>query len=234
MAQKKKTENLKTIVCYGDSNTWGFLPVTEDTDRENQARYPEDIRWPTVMARLLGDGYRVREEGLNGRTTALTDILSKYRNGAKYLGVCLSTAKPLDLLIIMLGSNDTKNYMRASSEHIGRGVEKLVKIARAEGYGPDGAPPKILIITPAYIREAALGSPLGLEFDENSIQKSRELAGIYYEIARRYDCYYMNAAVYVEASKVDGLHLDAKNHKKLADAIATKVREIFETDKTSQ
>lgn len=221
---------MRTIVCYGDSNTWGFIPLTEEGDPEAPARFPYDVRWTGVLARLLGDEYRVLEEGLNGRTTAFNDVLGKYRNGAKYLGVCLATAKPLDLLVIMLGSNDTKNYMHVSPSGIGRGAEKLIRIARASGCGPNEAPPKILLVSPARLRDEIQTSVMRLEFDQGSIQKSYELAEVFFDTARRHDCYYMNAAVYTEAGKADGLHLDAKNHRKLAAALCTKITEIFDPE----
>lgn len=219
---------MKTIVCYGDSNTWGFIPLTEGGDPETSARFPYDTRWTGVLAGLLGDGYRILEEGLNGRTTAVNDVLGEYRNGAKYLGVSLATAKPVDLLVIMLGSNDTKTYLHTSSERTGRGIEKLITISRSNNFGPDGTQQKILIVSPVRIRNEIQTSFMRLEFDQGSIQKSYELAEILYDIARCHDCYYMNAAVYAEASKTDGLHLDAKNHQKLAVALHTKITEIFE------
>ena len=218
---------MRTIVCYGDSNTWGFVPAAVDGDPEADARFPYAARWPGALSRLLGSGYLVIEEGLNGRTTAFNDVLGKYRNGAKHLGVCLATDKPIDLLIIMLGSNDTKNYMRLTPASIVRGVERLVKTARDEGCGPGGGPPEILIIAPARLREEVMASRMRLEFDQVSIQKSHELAELYFDLARRSGCYYMNASVYAEASPADGLHLDEKNHRKLAKAVCTKVLEIF-------
>ncbi|MCL1895056.1 MAG: hypothetical protein FWG03_00760 [Clostridiales bacterium] len=252
---------MKTIVCYGDSNTWGFIPATEEEPLsdglvpEESARFPYGVRWPGALSRLLengpgggsksglengpggnpnsgpgnapGGGYLVVEEGLNGRTTAFNDMLGKYRNGAKYIGVCLATNKPIDLLIIMLGSNDTKNYLRQTAAGITRGVERLVTIAFASGCGPGGGPPEILIISPARLQDAIMSSRMRLEFDQASIQKSQELAGLYFNLARRYGCYYMNASVYADASQTDGLHLDKKNHKKLAKAVCTKVLEIF-------
>ena len=234
---------MKTIVCYGDSNTWGFIPVAGEAEPEEvSARFPYGVRWPGALSRLLENGpgsgsekdsekgpggYLVVEEGLNGRTTAFNDMLGKYRNGAKYIGVCLATNKPIDLLIIMLGSNDTKNYLRQTAASITRGVERLVTIAFASGCGPGGGPPEILIISPARLQDAIMTSRMRLEFDQVSVQKSQELAGQYFNLARRYGCYYMNASVYAEASQTDGLHLDKKNHIKLAKAIYTKVLEIF-------
>ena len=231
MKTKKPT---KTIVCFGDSNTWGYIPERERENEEIAERYPRDVRWPGVLSALLGDGYHVVEDGLNGRTTAFNDVIGKYRDGAKYLGECLMANKPVDLLIIMLGSNDTKRRFPVSSSGIAKGIEKLIRVARSggvtksSGFGPGGGQPKILIISPVRIREEILDSFLKLEFDQNSIQKSNELGELFFSVTRRRHCYYMNAAAYAEASELDGLHIDEKNHKKLAEAVAVKVLEIFE------
>jgi lysophospholipase L1-like esterase len=218
---------MKTIVCYGDSNTWGFVPAKDSAQAEECKRFGPGVRWTGVLAKLLGEEYRVIEEGLNGRTTDFNDVLGKYRNGAKYLGVCLGTNKPVDLLIFMLGVNDTKRHLRQSSQGIAKGLQKLIKIAKASGAGPKGEPPEILVIAPAHLREEILESFVRLEFDPGSLQKSKELAGLFFDITRLHGCYYMNAAVYAKTSKTDGLHLDAKNHAKLGKAVAVKVKEIF-------
>ena len=225
---------MKTILCFGDSNTWGYIPEKDRADSDIVERYPLDVRWPGMLQTLLGSEYYVVEDGLSGRTTAFNDVIGKYRDGAKYLGECLTANKPVDLLIMMLGSNDTKRRFLVSSQGIAKGIEKLIRVARSggvtrsSGFGPGGEQPKILIISPVRIREEILDSFLKLEFDQNSIQKSQELAELYFNIARRRHCYYMNAAVYAEASEIDGLHIDAENHRKIAEAVAVKVLEIFE------
>ena len=218
---------MKTIVCYGDSNTWGALPLSQDASLEVIARFPYDVRWVGVLARLLGSDYRVIDEGINGRTTAFHDVNGPYRNGAKYLGMTLMSTKPVDLLIFMLGVNDTKEYMKNSVKQIGHGIEKLVKTARSGGYGADGGKPKILIISPALIREEILTSIISEDFSKSSIKKSQALAGLYSEIAKKLDCYFLDAADFGETSPIDGIHLDPKNHEKLAKAVVEKITEIF-------
>ena len=236
MKMKKQT---KTVVCFGDSNTWGYIPVRERENEEIAERYPRDVRWPGALSALLGDEYHVVEDGLNGRTTAFNDVIGKYRDGAKYLGECLTANKPVDLLIIMLGSNDTKRRFMASSQVIAKGIDKLIRVARSggvtksSGFGPGGGQPKILIISPVRLREELLESFLKIEFDQNSIQKSNELGELFFGITRRRHCYYMNAAVYSRYSETDGLHLDAENHGKLGLAMAVKVKEIFSNSDSS-
>ena len=225
---------MKTIVCYGDSNTWGYVPLKERAESEIAERYLPNVRWPGVLAALLGSEYNVVEAGISGRTTAINDVLGKYRDGAKYLGVCLTTNKPIDLLILMLGVNDTKKRFLVSSQNIAKGIDKLIRVARSGsvarsgGFGPGGGQPKILVISPVRLREEVFESFQRHEFDQGSLQKSQELAEQFFDVARRRHCYYMNAAVYAEASEIDGLHLDAENHRKLAEAVAVKVLEIFE------
>lgn len=99
---------MKTIVCYGDSNTWGYDPVTMD-------RLPITQRWTGVLAQELGAGYRVIEEGLNGRTTVWDDPIEGYKNGKEYLIPCLETHRPIDLITILLGTNDLKMRFSVSA-----------------------------------------------------------------------------------------------------------------------
>ena len=112
---------MKTILCYGDSNTWGYDPA-------NQTRYPRDVRWPGVLRNGLGDGYIVIEEGLNGRTTVWDDPIELDKNGATYLRPCIQTHKPLDFVIIMLGTNDLKTRFSLPAYDIASGAGVLVDI----------------------------------------------------------------------------------------------------------
>ena len=126
---------MKTVMCYGDSNTWGYNPAT-------QQRYPRDERWTGVLQELLGADYRVIEEGLNGRTTVWDDPIEGYKNGREYLIPCLESQKPLDLVIIMLGTNDLKLRFSLPAYDIAEGAGVLVEIAQKSQAGPDeGAAP---------------------------------------------------------------------------------------------
>ena len=99
---------MKTILCYGDSNTYGYDP-------SNGFRYPKNVRWTGVLADLLGPEFTVIEEGCNGRTTVFDDPLEGWKNGLDYLKPCLNSHKPIDLVILMLGSNDLKDIFHASA-----------------------------------------------------------------------------------------------------------------------
>jgi lysophospholipase L1-like esterase len=207
---------LKNIMCFGDSNTHGFIAGVG-------GRYDENTRWTRLLQRHLGLEYYIIEEGLNGRTTVYDDAEMKNVNGSQYLEVCIATHRPLDLVILMLGTNDTKERFNASVENITRGLEKLIKILKH----PEIYNKEILIISPIHISDKIIdseycesfGGPLGAE-------KSRMLAASYKKLADEYGCYFMDAAHIAKADDTDAIHLDAKGHASLAEAIYHKIKEI--------
>ena len=134
---------MRTILCYGDSNTWGYDPETGE-------RFPEDVRWPGVLRTKLGDDYRVIEEGLSGRTTVWDDpIEGVHKNGRTYLGPCLESHKPVDLVTLMLGTNDLKTRFGSSASDIAQGAAQLSEMVSRSGCGPGGGAPVVLLISPA-------------------------------------------------------------------------------------
>ena len=132
---------MKTIVCYGDSNTYGYNP-------ENGFRYEYEERWTTILQKELKDSAIVIPEGLNGRTTSFEDELRPGRNGATYLDPCLHSHGPIDLVVLMLGTNDCKTFYNASAEVIGLGVERLVEQIRKADKNI-----RILLISPIQLGE---------------------------------------------------------------------------------
>ena len=133
---------MKTILCYGDSNTWGYNPQTKK-------RYPYPLRWTSILQKELGSNYEVIAEGLNARTTIWDDPLQgKYLNGQRFLFTCLHTHKPLDLVIIFLGTNDLKERFQASALKVAQGVLTLVEIIKTSQTGPEKTSPEILVIIP--------------------------------------------------------------------------------------
>ena len=131
---------LVTILCFGDSNTWGYIPGSEGE------RYGRDIRWPGIMAAELGDEFSVIEEGLNGRTTVLDNPLTPYRNGRDYLIPCLESHQPLDLVVIFLGTNDLADRYSLPPLDIARGAASLAAIVRASQAGTDHQAPATLLL----------------------------------------------------------------------------------------
>jgi lysophospholipase L1-like esterase len=208
---------MANILCYGDSNTWGCIPLQGP---EPARRYPPGTRWPGVLRRELDDGYWVVEAGLNGRTTVWDDPLEPHRNGRKLILPTLLTHQPLDLVIIMLGTNDLKRRMNASPADIARGAGVLVDIVAASGCGPDGRAPQTLLVCPAPIAEVD-------QFDdefEGGTEKSQQLAGHFAAIAEARSCAFLDAGALISSSDVDGIHLDEPQHAALGVAIAERVR----------
>ncbi len=219
--------NMKThIVCFGDSNTHGYCADPAGC-ADHGTRFNEDERWTCLLQKALGEKYLVLEEGLSGRTTSFDDPVGESLSGYKVINPILVSHEPVDLLVIMLGTNDTKERFNALPAVIGRGLEKLVKKAKSVECWGDHAP-AILIVSPPWIREELRQNAVVLpEMGESCIEKSRELASVFRGVADLNGCWFMDAEESAEFNQVDGMHLTARGHRMLAEAIAKKVREIF-------
>jgi lysophospholipase L1-like esterase len=207
---------MKTILCYGDSNTWGYRPDT-------QTRYSRDERWPGVFRNALGEDYLVIEEGLNGRTTVWDDPIEGYKNGKEYLIPCLETHKPLDLVIIMLGTNDLKKRFSLGAFDIAGGAGVLVKIVQKSETGIDGNPPKVLVMAPPPIAKL---TDFAAMF-EGAKPKSDLFSQEYARMAQETGCEFLDTADTIVSSDVDGIHFDVGEHQKLGLAVAARVRELI-------
>ena len=204
----------KRIVCFGDSLTWGYDP-------DNRVRFSEDIRWPQVLQKNLGEEYTVIEEGQNGRTIATDDPAEGEKNGLKYIGPCMESHTPFDLLIIMLGSNDCKRKFAYSAMDIAG--EMQIMLEKVQSYNRFRCRDafKVLLVSPPTVSDAIRDSWMGDSFGyENAAKVSGELATWYKTLAEMYDCDYLDASKYVRVSDTDGIHLDAENQKKLGKVIA--------------
>lgn len=200
----------KTILCYGDSNTWGNVPRSDD-------RYPRDIRWTGALQNLLGKGYEVISEGLCGRTFIAVDPAKPHRTGITHLQAILESADPIDVVIVMLGTNDIKvTYKLTPAEiaaHVLQTIEFIRNVKDLEKI------PEILIICPPPVI-----IPQTNDLDSRMIlgpEAFRILPGLYKEVAQRQSCGFINAGEYISSSKIDGYHLDAEGHMKLAEIIHT-------------
>ena len=207
---------MKTIVCFGDSNTWGADPT-------NPGRFAHDVRWTGVLASQLGSAYRIIEEGLNGRTTVMDELGEPNRNGLTYLVPCIDSHHPFDLITIMLGTNDIKYRFNRQAADIAESVSLLADIVRSSAFGPGGAAPEVLIICPP---------PIGKLTDldgifAGSLEKSLAMPRYYEWAARRTASGYLNAGDFIRSSDDDGVHFDAENHRRLGIAIADKVRTML-------
>jgi lysophospholipase L1-like esterase len=188
---------MRTILCYGDSNTWGYEPGSK-------RRLDHTQRWPGVLREDLSTGYLVIEEGLNGRTTVWTDPLAEYRNGKHLLLPCLETHKPLDLVILMLGTNDLKRKFSASPYDIARGVAVLITIIQTSASGADGVIPEILLLCPPPVGKLTELA----EMFEGAEEKSRQLARHYRSVASEFGCHFLNTGDIIRSSDIDGIHLE--------------------------
>jgi lysophospholipase L1-like esterase len=207
---------LKNMLCFGDSNTWGYDP-------ETQTRFPFSVRWTGVLQECLGTDYRVIEEGLNGRMTNLDDPRELYRNGLAYLPVSLLSHKPLDLVVIMLGTNDIKRMVGRSSEGIAEAAAQLAATARAFPVGPADGQAAVLLVAPPPL------SPVieGREFLIGGLEKSRRFGVEYKAKAEELGLPFLDAGSVIKTSDLDGVHFEASEHRKLGEAIAAKVLEIL-------
>lgn len=211
---------MKNILCYGDSNTWGHNP---DATVEGEWRLPHHSRWPNLVQKALGDGYHVVEEGLGGRTTMFEEPSSPGRNGLALLVPLMQSHQPLELIVFMLGTNDTKSTHSAPAGEIAMGMEALVKAAQNPFATDRRRAPEILIISPILVAKPAFFNL----FDEGSMEKSRQLAPEYRRVAEAYGCHFLDAAQYASPSPKDNIHLDAAGHAALAAPVAAKIKEIL-------
>jgi lysophospholipase L1-like esterase len=189
----------RTIVCFGDSNTWGYVPGS------NGERFPREVRWPVRLASALGDGFEVLSEGLNGRTATFERPDSEGRNGLPYLLPCLHSHAPVDLVVVYLGTNDV-NFVE--DERIARCVGRLVSAARASEAGPGRAAPQVLVVCPPPFD----GHRLGPSFAELCTELSCELLDL------------DGVASY---SHLDVEHLDEDAHASVAAAVEERVRRML-------
>ncbi|MBB4102505.1 SGNH/GDSL hydrolase family protein [Allorhizobium borbori] len=207
----------KTVLCYGDSLTWGF-------DAEGRARHAYEDRWPSVLQQALGAGVNVVAEGLNGRTTAYDDHLSATdRNGARLLPSVLHSHAPLDLVVVMLGTNDLKRGLGGSAMHAVRGMERLVQIIRHHPW-PFGEEevPEILLVSPPKICETA--NPVFAAMYQGAVEESAMLGALYGDLADDIGCGFFDAASVSVTTPVDGVHMDAENTRALGRGLEPIVR----------
>lgn len=200
--------SMKQILCFGDSNTYGLIPATKD-------RYDWNTRWTGILSKKIEkNGYRVVEEGLCGRTTIFEDATRKGRKGADLLPIILETHKPIDTVVLMLGTNDCKTAYGATAEKIGSGIELLIK--QIKDSDPDI---NIILVSPIELGEGVWEEGFDTEFNENSVKVSKQLPEVYRKIAERYDADFVAASDYARPSSEDREHLNEFGNRQLAEAI---------------
>lgn len=217
---------MKSVLCFGDSNTWGFIP--DSITAPCPARHPHDVRWTGVLAKELGANYRIIEEGQNGRTTVHDDPFAAVRNGKAVLPALLESHKPLDLVVLMLGTNDLKAVFGVSPAEIAMGVKVLAQMILSSDAGLANRPPKLLLMCPPVIGDQPHLPDIAAKFP-NAQRDSRQLPRHYEALATSLGCAYLNTQTLIQPGS-DGIHLDATAHAVLGKAVANAVRKILPSD----
>lgn len=207
----------KRVLCYGDSNTWGYRP-----DRPFQ-RYPEDVRWTGVLQDRLGTSVLVIEEGLNGRTTIWDDVFAAGKNGRAYLIPCLESHRPLDLVLVMLGTNDLKMQFRLSPVEVAQGLKALHQVIITSCAGRDNAPPAVILVAPPSVH------PIGVlaALYEGAEAKSEMLSLRISQMATLCNCGFFNAGEVIASSDIDGVHWTGEAHGIFADSLSKLVFHVL-------
>ncbi len=203
---------LRTILCFGDSNTWGYNPKTRE-------RYPSASRWPIVLAQQLGPAYEIIAEGQPGRTTVWPDPIEGIKCGKDYLIPCLQSHAPLDLVILLLGTNDLKARFALTATDISLGVQTLLEIILASAPHP----PDVLLIAPPRVLEF----PGSWEAMRGAQEKSERLPVLYQQVAEKKGCHFLDANTIISSSLIDGFHWDEDSQINLGKAISRKALGIF-------
>ncbi|MDB5561038.1 MAG: lipolytic enzyme [Hyphomicrobiales bacterium] len=211
---------MKTILAYGDSLTFGSNPAT-------QSRHLFEDRWPSVLEAGLGGKARVIPEGLGGRTTAFDDFSAVAdRNGTRILPTILGTHSPLDVVVIMLGTNDLKPFINGSALGAAHGVKRLVEIVRTYPYNAGVSVPQIVVVAPPLLVETEHAELKHMFKD--GVAESAKLAGHYARISRDLGVAFFDAGTVAVASPIDGVHLDAANTRAIGTGLVPVLTELLQ------
>lgn len=211
---------MRQILVYSDSLSWGIIPLTRQ-------RLPFDHRWPGVLEinlNLNGDKVRVIEDCLNGRRTVWDDPFKSGRNGLEGLAQRIEINSPLELVIIMLGTNDFQSMHHYNAWHASQGIATLVSAIRRAPIEPGMPVPKILIVAPPAVKDPK--GPIAMKF-EGAESKSHGLANAFQRVCEELECYFFDAGKVTSTSKNDGVHLDLDQHLLLGKAISEFVATIL-------
>ncbi len=207
------------ILCFGDSNTFGTNP--------HGGRWPLEQRWTGILQRELGQNYRIIEEGCGGRTTVWEDQLELDKNGRTALRVALHSHRPLDLVVLMLGTNDLKTRFSLLPVDIAMGAEALGQLVEGYNYGPDYPVPKVLLVSPIHLGEGVEGSKFQ-GFEDAAVSRSKALAPLYQSRAEAHGWLFLDASSVAEPSQEDKLHMEPESHAALGLKLAQIIRGQFE------
>jgi len=214
-------DDRKSILCFGDSLTWGQIPAAPG---EPSRRYAPEKRWTGVLATELGPGFHVVEEGLSGRTTCVDDPLDPRLNGAAHLPAILASHLPLDLVVLMLGTNDTKAYFARTPRDIALGIAVLLgQIAgSARAVWTDYPAPRALVVAPPRLGRVPQG--WGRELLDGAGEKIWQLPALYQSLTEASGAAFLDAGRAADSIGVDGVHLTEESNRALGLAMARAVR----------
>ncbi len=199
----------RRILCFGDSNTWGYIPGS------SHERYPANLRWTGVLQGLLGDGFEILEEGLNSRTLESEDPRpgKEGRSAAEYILPCLDSHAPLDWVVLMLGTNELKADYVLSVEEVGEMLRTLVARIQSRGLGAN-----VLVVSPPLVNELTPYCMQGGKYT-GATKKSVDLLAVYRTVSEELGCGYLDVTDEMEVGE-DGVHLTEAGHAALARQIA--------------
>ena len=212
-------KEIKSVLCFGDSNTYGVNPDTEE-------RFNRDERWTGILSSLLGPKYYVIEEGYNGRTTCFSGDSDPNRSGYKALDIILKSHVPLDLIIIMLGTNDFKAQYSMTAKVSANAIKKLIEKIRKYAISENKKVPEILIVSPIMMGDDIENSRFWECGNKERIELQKVPAG-YHQVACMMNCHFFDASSVATAGS-DMLHMTRESHKALAESFAEIVKEILD------
>ncbi len=206
----------KCILCYGDSNTWGWPP-------SGWGRHPLEGRWPGVLENTLGDGYRIIEAGQPGRTTI--SAIENFGEEGAALQRHLNSGSRVDLVILLLGTNDVIARSGQTAADVTSDLGALVGMIQSNKEGREPSAPQVLILSPPHLEQDAAAQFAVLE--ESMVDKSHQLSELYQGLAEEKGCAFFDAAEIIRSSSIDGVHLDADAHIRLGQALAPVCRRLL-------
>lgn len=209
---------MKNILCYGDSNTYGYNP-------ETGTRFDADTRWTGVLAKLLGSSFSVIEAGMNNRTGFFDNPDGIDQSGTKHLPECLKACDKIDICVLGLGANDLQFIFDINEEIVEEGLKKLINYIRSHNNDAE-----IILVSPPVLSDNLLDGYFACQFDEKSIENSKKIKPVYKKVAENKNCKLIEIDTFVTPSEADGLHFSAESHKIIGKVIAEKITQITLSD----
>ena len=205
---------MKNILCYGDSNTFGFNTI-------DGSRFDKNTRWTSLLQKNFNNEYKVINEGMCNRTGFIDNPNGVLFSSQKHFPQVIMNTNNIDLLILWIGTNDLQNQYDINNEQIKLGLTKLITLAKEKTQ-------KIIIIPPVNLDNKVLNGTFNVLFNETSVKKSQGLDNIYKQIADKNDCFYFDVNKITKPCDIDGIHYDKNAHKIIADNLKVKVKDLFD------